>query len=187
MPVATPLSSVVRISGAAFCTSSLALCALSTPRSLNQPWILSSDWFELRRDVARVGGYAAEDEAEDQHADGDEPEQDEDRAADTRNPVALQPTHRGAGDRAEHRGEDHRHDDRRGLAEQPDDPDDDQHEADQQPRREAQVPEPRGSGKLNAALGRHPLGIRRRAAQTCLEDLPEKWRAPILKAEQNLP
>ena len=44
MPSATPLSSVVRISGAAFCTSSLALCALSTPRSSSQPWILSSAW-----------------------------------------------------------------------------------------------------------------------------------------------
>ena len=43
MPAATPLSSVVRISGAAFCAPSLALCALSTPTSLNQPWILSSD------------------------------------------------------------------------------------------------------------------------------------------------
>ena len=43
MPAATPLSSVVRISGAASCAPSLALCALSTPTSLNQPWILSSD------------------------------------------------------------------------------------------------------------------------------------------------
>ena len=43
MPSATPLSSVVRISGAASFTSSLTLCALSTPRSSNQPWILSSD------------------------------------------------------------------------------------------------------------------------------------------------
>ncbi len=44
-PAATPLSSVVRISGAAFCTSCLALCGLSMPRSLSQPWILFSDWF----------------------------------------------------------------------------------------------------------------------------------------------
>ena len=122
MPSATPLSSVVRISGAASCTSSLALCALSTPRSLSQPWILSSAWFELRRDVARLGGDAAEDEEEDEHADGDEPEQHEDRAADARNPVALQPADRRSGDRAEHGGEDDRHDDRRRLVEQPDDP-----------------------------------------------------------------
>ena len=67
---------------------------------------------ELRRDVARLGGYAAEDEQEDDHADGDEPEQNEDRAADARNPVALQPAHGGPGDRAEHGGEDDRHDDR---------------------------------------------------------------------------
>ena len=73
---------------------------------------------------------------------GDEREQDEDRAADARHPVALQPAHGGPGDRAEHRRDDHRHDDRRRLAEQPDDAEDDQHEADQQPRREAQVPQP---------------------------------------------
>ena len=42
-PAATPLSSVVRISGAAFCAPSVALCALSTPTSLSQPWIFSSD------------------------------------------------------------------------------------------------------------------------------------------------
>ncbi len=47
MPSATPLSNVVRISGAVFCTPSLAFCALSMPRSLNQPWILSSDWFSF--------------------------------------------------------------------------------------------------------------------------------------------
>jgi hypothetical protein len=45
MPAATPLSSVVRISGAAFCTLSVAFSVLSIPRSPNQPWILSSDWF----------------------------------------------------------------------------------------------------------------------------------------------
>lgn len=47
MPDATPLSSVVRISGAASCAPSLALCAFSTPTSLNQPWILSSDPFSF--------------------------------------------------------------------------------------------------------------------------------------------
>ena len=51
-----------------------------------------------------------------EHADGDEPEQHENRAADAWNSVALQPADRRSGDRAEHRGEDHRHDDRRGLA-----------------------------------------------------------------------
>ena len=120
MPVATPLSSVVRISGAAFCASSVALCALSTPTSLNQPWILSSAWFAFAEMSPDLRGYAAEDEAEDQHADGNEAEQDEDRAPDTRNPVALQPADSRSGDRAEHRGEDDRHDDRRGLGEQPD-------------------------------------------------------------------
>ena len=45
MPAATPLSSVVRISGAAFCAPSVAFSGLSIPRSPNQPWILSSDWF----------------------------------------------------------------------------------------------------------------------------------------------
>ena len=45
MPAATPLSSVALISGAASCAPSVALCALSTPRSPNQPWILSSAWF----------------------------------------------------------------------------------------------------------------------------------------------
>ena len=47
MPAETPLSSVVRISGAAACTSSLALWVLSRPRSLNQPWILSRAWFSF--------------------------------------------------------------------------------------------------------------------------------------------
>ena len=79
------------------------------------------------------------------HADGDEREQHEDRAADARHPVALEPPDRRSGDRAEHRGEDDRHDDRRRLIEQPDQAEDDQHEADQQPRREAEVPEPGGS------------------------------------------
>ena len=58
----------------------------------------------LGRDVARLGRYAAEHEAEDQHPDGNQPEQHEERAADTRNPVALQPADRGSGDRAERRG-----------------------------------------------------------------------------------
>ena len=42
MPSASPPRSVCRISGAAFCTSSFALAALSTPRSPSQPWSLSS-------------------------------------------------------------------------------------------------------------------------------------------------
>jgi hypothetical protein len=97
----------------------------------------------LGRDVARLGGYAAEDEAEDDHSDGDQPDQDEDRPPDARNLVAFQPADKRSGDRAEHRGEDDRHNDRRRLGEQPDQPDDDQHETDQQPRREAEVPQPR--------------------------------------------
>ena len=124
----------------------------------------------LRRDVARLGGDAAEDEQEDEHADGDEPEQHEDRAADARNPVALQPADRGSGDRAEHRGDDDRHDDRRRLGEQPDEPDDDQHEADQQPRREAEVPEPRRSRKLNVAFGHHGWRSSEAAARASSRD-----------------
>ena len=64
-------------------------------------------------------------------------EQHEDRAADARDPVVLQPGHRRSGDGAEHRGEDDRPDDRRRLGEQPDQSDDDQDKADQQPGRDA--------------------------------------------------
>ena len=130
MPAETPLSSVVRISGAAFCTPSLALCALSTPRSPNQPWILSSAWFifaEMSPDLADMPPKTRQ---KIEHADGDEPEQDENRAADARNPAPLQPADRGSRHRAEHGGEDDRHHDRRRLVEQPDEPDDDQHEPD---------------------------------------------------------
>ena len=45
MPAATPLSSVVRTSGAVSCTPSVAFCGLSTPASPSQPWILTSAWF----------------------------------------------------------------------------------------------------------------------------------------------
>ena len=145
-----PSSSDVRICGAAACTSFFAFCVSSTPRSLNQPWILSSDWSTFA-EMSPEWASAAEDEAEEaprrQRA-----EQHEDRAADTRNAMALQPADRGSGDGADHGGEDDRHDDRRRLAEQPHEPDDDQHEPDKQPRREAQVHEPRGCCKPDSAL-----------------------------------
>ncbi len=60
IPFATPLSSVFRISGAACCTSSLALAALSTPTSSNQPWILLSPLLvfpEMLSDSAEMPPY----------------------------------------------------------------------------------------------------------------------------------
>ena len=47
----------MRISGAAFCTSSLAPCALSTPRSPSQAWILSKAWLtfaEMSAEFAEI-------------------------------------------------------------------------------------------------------------------------------------
>ena len=155
MPAATPLSSVVRISGAAFCTSSVALCALSTPMSPSQPWILSSAWFGFAEMSPDWADMPPKTRQKMRTPIGNKPEQDENRAPDARDPVPFEPADRGSGDRAEHRGEDDRHDDRRSLGEQPDEPEDDQDEADQQPRREAQIPEPRGRCKLNVGFGRH--------------------------------
>ena len=164
MPAATPLSSVLRISGAAFCAPVRGLLRVIDTEVAQPALDLFQRLVRLRRDLARVGGDAAEDEAEDQHPDENEPHQDEDGPPDARYPVALQPAHGRACDRAEYGGEDHRHGDRRGLAEHPDEPDDDQHEPDQQPRREAQVPEPGGCRKLSVALGRHAGDLGRRRA-----------------------
>jgi hypothetical protein len=142
-PAATPLSSVVRISGAASCAPSLALCALSTPTSLNQPWIWSSallafaemspDWADMppkTRQKISTPMVTSPSRTRIAPATRGTPWR-------SNRPTAVPAT------RAQHRGEDHRHDDRRGLAEQPDEPDDDQHEADQQPQRETEVPDPR--------------------------------------------
>ena len=193
MPSATPLSSVVADLGRGLLHVLLGLLRVVHAEVVEPALDLVERLVELRRDVTRVGRDPAEDEEEDEHADGDEPEEDEDRAADARNPVAFQPAHRGSGHRAEHRGEDHRHDDRRGLVEQPDDPEDDQHEADQQPRREAQVPEPRRSGEPGhtacACGGRHPtlrsirvsririIGRQRAPGSSCWHEIrPERAR-----------
>ena len=78
-------------------------------------------------------------------ADGDEPEQDEDRAADARHPVALQPAHAGPATAPSTAAR------MTGMtivdvwSSNQMSPRMHQHEADEQPRREPQVPEPAGS------------------------------------------
>ena len=191
MPSETPLSSDVRICRRGRLYVLLCVLRVVDTEVFEPALDLVERLVDLRRDVARMGGDAAEDEAEDEHPDGNEPEQDEDRAADTRNAMALQPADRGSGDRADHGGEDDRHDDRRRLAEQPHEPDDDQHKANEQPRRDAELHEPRRRGKPDGPLGRHRSRFERRRqtparggycgrcrrTTTCWPTSPRSWSA----------
>ena len=80
----------------------------------------------LRGDVRRVGGDAVHDEREHNGADEDEAEKNDAGARGPGEPVTLECIDDRPRDRPEDKGKDHRHDDRRGLTEQPDRPDDDQ-------------------------------------------------------------
>ena len=95
MPSASPLSRVVRISGAAFCTSSLAPCALSTPRSPSQAWILSKAWLTIAEISAEFAEIPPNTSRKMSAPIATRPSSTRHRAADTRHPVAFQPARAG--------------------------------------------------------------------------------------------
>ena len=156
MPFETPVSSVPPTSGTVFFTSSLVLC-VSTPRSANHPWILSSAWLsfvEMSPELLEIPPTTRQKMITPM------------ATSPSRTMIAppmrgtpwrsSQPTAGPATAPSTAARSTGMHD-RRGLVEQPDDPEDDQHEADEQPRREAEVPQPRRSRELLGALGRDAL------------------------------
>ena len=105
-------------------------------------------------DVARVGDEAADHDRGHDHGDADEDEQNDDGAERPRDAMPLQPADERRRDRREHAAEQHRVDDHGGDTEDPDDADEDRGHPDEQPRHDADVAEPPGSGEQTAPLDR---------------------------------
>ena len=144
MPPMTPFVSVEMILGMSDSTSDFALEEpdSSTPTLVQPALGLVGGLFRMRRDVPFLRRDASEDDDEDEDADRQEPEQDDRRARRSRNAVALQHAdqrHRhGRDDRP---GHDWAHD-RVRRSEQPDERRQEREDADQEPRRPAEVPQP---------------------------------------------
>ena len=93
----------------------------------------------LRGEGGALAADASDDDHDDDDGDGHDGEQDDGRRQHTRHVPVEQPDDRHRHDRDDERA-DHRADDRVGLGQQPDKPDDQQKHPDEQPGAPAEVP-----------------------------------------------
>jgi hypothetical protein len=132
----------------------------------------------------RVG--LARDPREDHQPDGGrdqhDREEDDDGADAARDAALLEPVDHGRGDRGDDRGGEHRHDDRLGLPEQPYGADQGCGDSNQEPRGEAEVAQPLGSGEdaaQRARLDFYDLVTSIRALAPRTAQPPPEDRSPL--------